>query len=96
MLGTLHSFLFALVVVIVRHVEPKAKETKMGTSTNTKGLSSHHCYKNASKSKKLSDVFIVAKNLHPGDHKKTYWMVRGRVKHKTEFSPNLIQRAFNV
>lgn len=37
MLGTLYSFFFALVVVVMRHVKPKASETMMRMSINTKG-----------------------------------------------------------
>lgn len=48
MLRTLDSFLLALVVVIMRHVKPKADKTKTGMSINTKTLSCYHCFKNAS------------------------------------------------
>lgn len=42
MLGTLDSVFFALIAVIMRHIKPKAKETRTRMSINTKGSGCYH------------------------------------------------------
>lgn len=71
MLGTLYSFFFAFIVVIMRHVKPKANETGVRMSIGTKGSSGYNCFKNASKRNKSTAYCIVAKNLNPGEQKNT-------------------------
>ena len=73
MLGALDSFFFALIVVIMRHVEPKAEKTMIKKKLiNNKGLSCYNCSENAAKRKNLTDYCIMDKNLNPGEHNKTY------------------------
>lgn len=58
MLGALDAFLLALVVVIMRHVKPKVKDTKTGTTMNTKAPSSYHWFKEAPVQEKNVDCLL--------------------------------------